>query len=548
MRRASISHNDHPQVQEHCNKKYRCMTTYQEQSNIMPPTTGFPTYRTHQIAIKNENVPMHANSQNDVYKDLEVDYDNNVTDVYRFISNSQWQEALRAIRMNPVEARTWVVRYHEDEDKGMMWRFLPIHSAAARQPPEAVMVALIEAYPEGAQCCDDQGKYALHYASGNQASAGVIHALVDAFPSAATTSDPEGKLPLHWMAISGPFETGVIEPLAKASKQLCGIVDDEGWTPLDYAREANYPYRQVMVDALQSRNVGSSPRRGLPKKVSQSSIPSDLSYATGPYHSSEVGSKRISSSFSKYNGSTSILRSPSNISASTHSIRSISTNMTRGSVNKTVAKYNAQIVKLKAEQAFNEAEHEEAMVTLREDHEEAAIALEVSTHKEIEKNQKAKRDQASKEQFIAHKETRIAACDKEMSHYEEQNARLQDELMAVRQQYMTEKMAIDEYKLRITTLQSKMTDMSYSQEKIYQSLESIEADAKKASDARRQKLQALFDDELKDSREMADLKRVYGKMAGGPTIREALVQQKNLMKNCEVVLEECDARDDVDGS
>ena len=135
-----------------------------------------------------------------------------------------------------------------------------------------------------------------------------------------------------------------------------------------------------------------------------------------------------------------------------------------------------------------------------------------------------------------------------MSHYEEQNARLQDELMAVRQQYMTEKMAIDEYKLRITTLQSKMTDMSYSQEKIYQSLESIEADAKKASDARRQKLQALFDDELKDSREMADLKRVYGKMAGGPTIREALVQQKNLMKNCEVVLEECDARDDVDGS
>ncbi len=513
----------------------------------MPPpsTTGFPTYRTHQIAIKSsENIPTHVNSQNDVYKDLEVDYDNNVTDVYRFISTSQWQEALRAIKMNPLEARTWVVRYHEDEDKGMMWRFLPIHSAAARQPPEAIMSALIDAYPDGAQCCDDQGKYALHYASGNQASAGVIRALLEAFPSAATTSDPEGKLPLHWMAISGPFEQGVIDPLVKATKQLCSIVDDEGWTPLDYTREADYPYKEAMINALQSRRGnGDSPRRGISKKVSQSSIPSDLSYSTG-YQSTDLNSRRTPSKY--ITTPPSILRSPSNVSTSNQSVRSVSTNMTKGSVNKTVAKYNAQIVKLQAEQAYSEAEHEEALVTLREEHDEACYALEASTNQEIEKNQKAKRDLANKEQFIEYKESRIAACDKEINHFEEQNSRLQEELLSIRQKHITEKMAIDEYRLRINTLQSRMTDLSYSQEKIYQSLESIEADAKKASEARRQKLQALFDDELKDSREMTDLKRVYGKMMGGPTIREALVQQKNLMRNCEAVLEECDATD-VDG-
>lgn len=518
----------------------------------MPVTTGFPTYRTNQIAIKNENVPpVHMNSQNDVYKDLEVDYDNNVTDVYQFISNSQWHEALRAISKNPVEARTWVVRYHEDEDKGMMWRFLPIHSAAARQPPEAVMTALIQAYPEGAQCCDDQGKYALHYASGNQASAGVIRSLINAFPAAATTSDPEGKLPLHWMAISGPFEPGVIDPLVRATKQLCSIVDDEGWTPLEYAREAESPYKDLLVEALQNVNGGSSPMRALSHKFSSTSIPSDLSYSTGIYRSPTMN-KRIPSSFSKYAASSTILPSPSSASlsgnTSTHSYRSINTNMTRGSANKTVAKFNAQIIKLKAEKAFNEAEHEENLMNLGEEHEKTMLELEASINQEIEKNRKAKNDLASKIQFVSLKENRAAACDREISHHEEQIARLQDDLMGRRQEFMTAKLAIDEYKLRINSLQSKMTDMSYSQEKIYQSLESLEADAKRASEARRQKLQTLFDDELKDSREMADLKKVYGKMMGGPTIREALVQQKNLMKNCESVLADCNTRDDVDGS
>jgi len=90
-----------------------------------------------------------SQKNDDDFEDLEVDYDNNVTDLYRFISNFQWQEALQAISMNPIEAKTWVVRYHEDENKGMMWRFLPLHSASARQPPEAVITALIDAYPEG---------------------------------------------------------------------------------------------------------------------------------------------------------------------------------------------------------------------------------------------------------------------------------------------------------------------------------------------------------------------------------------------------------------
>ena len=89
--------------------------------------------------------------------ELEVNYENNVTALYDAISNSQWNKALGTLQHSPLEARTWVVRYKEDNTKGVMWRFLPLHSACARQPPNAVISALLQAYPGGAGSCDDQG-------------------------------------------------------------------------------------------------------------------------------------------------------------------------------------------------------------------------------------------------------------------------------------------------------------------------------------------------------------------------------------------------------
>ena len=520
---------------------------------MAPIPTGFPTYRTNQIAIRSENIGALANTDiMNEFKDLEVDYDNNVTDLYKYLSNSQWNDALRAVQMNPVEARTWVVRYHEDEDKGMMWRFLPIHSAAARQPPEAVISALIEAYPEGAQSPDDQGKYALHYASGNQASSGVIRALINSFPSAATTSDPEGKIPLHWMALSGPSEPDVIDSLVIASKQLSNIVDDEGWAPIDYARQADYPYKQMLMDALiMLESPSPMPMHHMSKKPSLASIPSELSYGgASTYNSSPMSqtpTRSILSNLPKYALSSPSVTTKSFNFSSNQSTRSSNTTMTKGSTNKTIAKFNAQIVKLNAERAFSEAERDEKLVSLQEEHDDEMFLLEGTINKTLEKTRTAKLNLASKEQFVAYKESRIVSCDKELSHYNEQNSRLQEEITTFRQEFMKEKESIDDYKRRINDLQTKMSTLANTQQNIFTNLESIEADARKASEARRLKLQSLFDDELKDSRETTELKKVYGKMLGGPTIREALVQQKNLMKNCEAVLEDCDTRDDVDG-
>lgn len=539
-----------------------------------PSPNGFSTYRSNKIV---KDIPVAAGAfTNPSYEDiddLEVDYDNNVTDLYRFISNSQWQEALRAIRSNPIEAKTWVVRYHEDEDKGMMWRFLPIHSASARQPPEAVIVALLDAYPNGAECCDDQGKFALHYASGNQATAGVIRALLRSFPAAATTSDPEGKLPLHWMAISGPFEPGVIEPLvaATASKRLSNIVDDEGWTALDYAKQSDYPYKEQLMESLGRHNSPQQTRRhpgSFSKRLSNSSIPSDLSYGTSAYSntytspSSGTGkstprnkphpSSSNSSPSRTYNGNANAkslagTASTTNFS-SNHSIRSIGTNLTTTtsaypSTQKTITKLNAQIHKMNAEKAFLEAEHEEQLMNEREEHDDAVLQLDTTINHAIEKAKNVLAQLSSKEQYIAYKEGRLKSCSSELELYNEQNDKLTQEILELRNQLRNEQNVMSDYRMRITTLKSQMVNMSSYQGRISTSLQSIETDMKRNSDARRAKLQALFDEELRDSRELMEMKKVYGKMLGGPTIGEAVVQQKNLMKNCEAVLDECDVED-----
>lgn len=149
---------------------------------------GFPTYRYAQIALKgnhkldtsqhridldaeeNSEQVMHDDVRQDDNEDevnrdeyqdekeeFEVDYEHEVTDLYQAITNSQWDSALETLKTKPQQARTWVVRYREDRNKGVMWKFLPIHSACARQPPQSIIASLIKAYPEAAGSCDDQG-------------------------------------------------------------------------------------------------------------------------------------------------------------------------------------------------------------------------------------------------------------------------------------------------------------------------------------------------------------------------------------------------------
>jgi hypothetical protein len=180
---------------------------------------------------------------------LEVDYDKNLTELYQSITDQKWDRAAQIAKKYPVQAATWVVRHYEDDDE-IMWRFLPIHSACARQPPAHVIQALLKAYPDGAKCVDDQGMYPLHYACGNQASRDVIRMLLVNFPEAAKLPDPRGMLPIHYLACWGPSSVSVVDMLLVAHRDVASCPDEEGNTPLDLAREGDYPERAAVMAAL----------------------------------------------------------------------------------------------------------------------------------------------------------------------------------------------------------------------------------------------------------------------------------------------------------
>eukprot|EP00586_Coscinodiscus_wailesii_P021537 CAMPEP_0172515204 /NCGR_PEP_ID=MMETSP1066-20121228/266171_1 /TAXON_ID=671091 /ORGANISM="Coscinodiscus wailesii, Strain CCMP2513" /LENGTH=106 /DNA_ID=CAMNT_0013296189 /DNA_START=12 /DNA_END=328 /DNA_ORIENTATION=+ len=97
----------------------------------------------------------------------EVDFDTGPTKLYRAISNSEWNVASSIAKLDPEEAETWVVRKCFDQASNttrVLWRFLPLHSACARQPPDDLIRSLLKAYPEAAFSRDDQGMLPLHYA------------------------------------------------------------------------------------------------------------------------------------------------------------------------------------------------------------------------------------------------------------------------------------------------------------------------------------------------------------------------------------------------
>ena len=195
---------------------------------------------------------------------LEVDFDKNMTGLYKAITNCDWEAAIDIAKRKPEQAKTWVVRYYEDEEEGdegpeIMWRFLPIHSACARQPPVELVDALNKAYPDGVKCVDDQGMYALHYACGNQASRGVIRQLLTSFQEAAKIKCPKGMLPIHYLACWGPSSVAVIDMVLVANRNVAEERDENGMTPMDLAKEGQYPEHDAVVAALARWLGGATP-------------------------------------------------------------------------------------------------------------------------------------------------------------------------------------------------------------------------------------------------------------------------------------------------
>lgn len=206
--------------------------------------------------------------------DTTVDYDINVTPLYEAIGKSDWKGATSLAELRPGEASTWVVRYKRDPNgnrvtgpNGILWRFLPVHSACALNPPATFLRTLLQSYPNGARTLDDQGLLPLHYACGASCSREVLYVLLMSFPQAALKEDPNGMLPLHYLAQWGPSEGGVLDMVMVATGQKVSVMDGDGNTPESLARNAEYAgsgeVAKKIAEFVARRGEGKPSSRGL---------------------------------------------------------------------------------------------------------------------------------------------------------------------------------------------------------------------------------------------------------------------------------------------
>ena len=93
---------------------------------------------------------------------LEVNFDTNPTQLYNYIQQRQWKQAVERIHSEREETWTWVYRLDNKTQK-MRWRILPLHAALLFKSDSATIKALLEVYPMGVQMTDDQGMLPVRY-------------------------------------------------------------------------------------------------------------------------------------------------------------------------------------------------------------------------------------------------------------------------------------------------------------------------------------------------------------------------------------------------
>ena len=131
------------------------------------------------------------------------DFDENPTELYRFIQMKRWSRVLEALEESPEDAKVWVFRLNEDH-LSVRWRLLPLHAALILRAPDDVIEALLKAFHYSANMKDDQGSLPLHLICKVGASPRVAEMLLTVYPKAATQKDKNGRTPSVVLALFNP--------------------------------------------------------------------------------------------------------------------------------------------------------------------------------------------------------------------------------------------------------------------------------------------------------------------------------------------------------
>ena len=424
---------------------------------------------------------------------LEVDYDVDMTNVYKAITSEDWDGALAALRAEPSEARTWVVR--RADDGSIMWRFLPLHSACARQPPAAIVSALLGSYGMAASISDDQGLHALHYAAGNQASAEVVACLLAANPGAAREQDPGELLPLHYMAKWGPADAEAFDVLLGASAAVVNHISEEGETALDMAREGDYDGN--LRDAVASRLAEAAAAPAPPEEVEdRTMVPTEASSGPAGYSVDELPT----SSLKKLRAELADLKAQ-RITLKNETI---------------ILKKEKKDLREAADEDFrsSKAAHEKEIKALKLAHDKEMNDLQIeadaqnisqkaqfqgttsSLREQLKASEKRvselEQETGTKEDFTQFMEVRLAKKEGDNMSLRETVATLEKEVDELRDA----KAELEEAKASLADLQTKAAEATAVHQKIAAAYEKREALLREANEMRQEKMQALINLEV----------------------------------------------------
>jgi hypothetical protein len=153
---------------------------------------------------------------------LECNYDKDLITLYQALEEQAWIPALDLIETDSQESRdqvrTWVTRY--ETNGSVRWSQLPIHAAMIFKAPFRIVKALVEVYPKGVRCSDDQHMLPLHLAFRYGVPDNTLLLLLEAFPEAMNAKNRKGRVPALCACPESPHRSKIVRYHIDNAKQL----------------------------------------------------------------------------------------------------------------------------------------------------------------------------------------------------------------------------------------------------------------------------------------------------------------------------------------
>jgi outer membrane murein-binding lipoprotein Lpp len=215
------------------------------------------------------NDDLHSLDGSEIAQTIECDYDVNPTALYQALESKEWEAALEFLqtghwndggifgsspRVDPLsparQAKTWVTRY--EEDGSVRWSQLPLHAAIIFKAPSSIVMKIVELYPQGSRCTDDQHMLPLHLGFKFGSDDKILAKLIEDFPEAMTTKDIKGRYPLQ---VDGPRKDFkiVLEAFVSQAEEKCQKELDINIDNVEAFKES-IELKDKLLDSMESHN------------------------------------------------------------------------------------------------------------------------------------------------------------------------------------------------------------------------------------------------------------------------------------------------------